>query len=188
MKALTPRIRLLSVVVVILATLTLILAFGPSSYTKLQENACQDPAIDCRSPKYLGKKQNCPCFACKKTKPEEPLRVVCTSDPQAALTLFLSEERDTIFITFTQNALDRATNIQAFKQNMIGMNLDPNEFTIINREVSPIPVFDPNRFVLLAPKVDASTNTNRRNNASANANKRNTNSSANSNNNRNDNQ
>jgi hypothetical protein len=91
---------------------------------------CLDPIQDCNSPKYLGKKGICACFSCQKIKPDDQLRVVCTSRPEQKSALFEAEERDNTFQRLTQNALTKAGSVTAFKQNVQNFDLDPNQLVI----------------------------------------------------------
>lgn len=94
---------------------------------------CVDPVQDCNSPKYLGKKGSCACFSCQKSKPEDPLRVICLSKAEQIAQMFEAEERNNTFYHLTQNALNRASSVASFKQSMQSVDLDPNQLMIYDK-------------------------------------------------------
>lgn len=134
MKALTPSIRILAVLALFITCAIAFIMKSPESFTQ-QKDECLIPVTDCNSPVYLGlKKPNCPCFACKKAKPTDPLRLVCTSDMTQAAALFLKEERADPLYAFTQQALTEEGSAERLKKTLEERGLDPHGYLFYTKQ------------------------------------------------------
>lgn len=113
----------------------LLLTLIPAARTYSQNVAaasCQDVTRDCKKPKYLGPKGSCACFACKKNKADEDLRVVCTSKLEEKIALFEAEDRDDPALNFYRSALARFASVEEFKASVKNFDLDPYGITLQN--------------------------------------------------------
>lgn len=113
-------------VAAVLGALLLTLAPANRTYSQnVASTSCQDMTQDCKKPKYLGPKGSCACFACKKNRADEDLRVVCTSKAEEKAALFEAEDRADPTMKFYSNALVKSASVEEFKASIRIFNLDP---------------------------------------------------------------